>query len=161
MSSRVDRRSRAKWTVVFLIGLVFATEQPERRLAAASPVFGPVDVVRRTSGPEVARWTFPVTAPGSTGYLLCVDNGGQRDQYGPVTSANITLNGAALFQPKDFKRSVATLSRPVSLLASNVLTAELAGAPGSGIALWIEPGTSCAGVRTNAAPVITSSAVTT
>ena len=130
MSSRVDRRSRAKWTVGFLIGLVFATGQTERRVGAVSPVFGPVDVVRRTTTPEVVRWTFAVASPGA-GHLLCVDNGGQRNQYGPVTSANIRLNGAAMFQPKDFKRSVATLSRSVSLLANNELTAELAGAPGT------------------------------
>ena len=151
------RGRRLTWSVALPVALVLLAGQTSIRVAAVSPVFGPVDVVRRAATPEVMRWTFP--APAGAGYLLCVDNGGQGDQYPPVTSANIMLNGAATFQPRDFKKSVTTLSRPAALLANNELTAELAGAPGSGITLWIEPGTSCSGARTNVAPVITSAPV--
>src|SRR5262245_19436295 len=154
-----DRGRRFKLALPIALGLL--ASQTFERVAAVASVFGPIDVVRRSATPEVVRWTFQVAAPGTSAYLLCVDNGGTQNQYAPVTSANIKLNGAATFQPRDFKRSVTTLARPVQLPANNELTAELAGAPGSGITLWIEPGTSCTGERINAAPIITSTPVTT
>ena len=126
----------------------------------AAAIFGPVSAVRQGSAPDVYRWDVPVSAPASSGYLLCADNRGVRDQFAAVTSATVSVNGREIFQPRDFKKSVTMLSASVPLLAMNELKAQVAGEPGAGMDLWIQQGTSCTLTSQNRPPIITSTAVT-
>ncbi|HEX5071128.1 MAG TPA: putative Ig domain-containing protein [Vicinamibacterales bacterium] len=144
----------------FVLLLAAGLAGTRARAVAAGAVFGPVSAVRISGAPDVYRWSVPMPAPAPAGYLLCADNGGLRDQYAAVTSANVSVNGKALFRPRDFKKSVAMLSAAVPLLATNELTVEIAGEPGAGMELWIQQGTSCALTSQNRPPVITSTAVT-
>lgn len=104
--------------------------------AGTFPVFGPEDFVRTTGAPTSFTRAFPAAIPG-TGYILHIDNGGADHELGPVTSASIKLNNAAVLSSRDFKPNVETIDKPISLSASNVLSISLQGAPGSGITLTI------------------------
>ncbi len=124
-------------------------------------VFGPVDMVRAAGAPVTRSWTFSVAALDPNGYSVCVANGGSARQYPPVTSARVTLNGAALFRPNDFNPHVTSLSRQAVLRASNTLTVEIQGQPGSGLTIAIHRGQTCSAPPAgNHPPVFTSTPVT-
>ena len=124
-------------------------------------VFGPVDMVRAAGVPVTRSWTFSVAALDPNGYSVCVANGGSARQYPPVTSARVTLNGAALFRPNDFNPHVTSLSRQAVLRASNTLTVEIQGQPGSGLTIAIHRGQTCSAPPAgNHPPVFTSTPVT-
>ena len=153
---RALETQRALRTTVAL--LVLASVWTVSGRQTTPPVFGPVDLLRKSGAPQQFKWTFN-TAPGPA--RVCLFNGGSSGQYERVSSASVKLNGVDVFTQSAFNQNVPTLSQSVSVLSENDLTAELASKPDSGFTLWVQPGTSCAGSTTNSAPVITSEAVTT
>ena len=64
-------------------------------LADSVAVFGPQTLTRTTGSPNVFNFTFAVGAAASP-YVLQIDNHG-------VASAVVTLNGAQIIGPSDFK----------------------------------------------------------
>ena len=56
-----------------------------------------------------------------------------------VSSATISVDGTVVLSPHDFNQQVRQLIVPVSLQAASTLAVELAGAPGSGLLIVIEP----------------------
>lgn len=99
-------------------------------------VFGPQDFVRSAGEPTEFIRTFPAAVPG-TAYTLHIDNGGSRQQFGRVTSASVKLNGAVIAGPSEFRQSVQTIDKPVTLAAQNTLRIELQGSPGSGFTVTV------------------------
>jgi hypothetical protein len=120
---------------------------------AAPALFGPENFVRSTGKPEVVRRTFPAAADGI--HTLCVANRGIQQQYGAVTSAEIGVNGSAVFQPRHFKQLVTLLKSDVTLGTSNTLSVSIASAPGSGLTVWIASGADadCSAPGANRTPV--------
>ena len=156
------RRHRRLWAALAGAALLFGGNAALRS-APAAPVFGPVDVERATGSPQLKTWTFNVAAPDPAGYVLCLENGGHAGQYARVSSAQISLNNASIFSPSDFNQNVATLSRAVTLGASNRLSLELRSKPGSGLTLTLWRGRTCDGggqEPVNRPPVFTSTPVT-
>lgn len=95
-------------------------------------IFGPVDSERETGKPVPVITNFSV--PQTSGvYELRIQNGNPI----AVTSAVITLNSEPVAGPKDFNKQVETINVPVQLLADNILSVELRGKPGSGLAISI------------------------
>jgi len=88
-------------------------------------VFGPRRIDR--TGPVSrlsAQFTLPVdvTAP----FNIQITNG-ESNGDGRVLTANITLNGAPVVSPTELNGQVASLSKPVQLLASNTLEVSFFG----------------------------------
>ncbi|MBL8233095.1 MAG: hypothetical protein JNL98_31645, partial [Bryobacterales bacterium] len=54
-----------------------------------------------------------------------------------VASAVVTLNGAQILGPNDFRPVIPTITRSVSLRATNQITVEIRGAPGERFTLQI------------------------
>ena len=118
------------------LGLLLATAH------SAPPVFGPEDFLRSTGKPITVQRSFLVPDP-SGDFTLCLDNGGQDDEYGLVSSAEVHLNGVEVVSPSDFNQTVAEVIRLVSLTIDNSLRVQLRSDPGSGFTLQIVPGTNC------------------
>ena len=118
---------------------------------SATPVFGPEDFLRSKGKPLTVQRSFAVTDPSGV-FTLCIDNGGQSDEYGFVSSAEVHLNGVEVASPSDFNQGVAEVIRPVSVANDNTLSVQLRSDPGSGLTLQIVPGTSCA-AGGNTAPI--------
>ena len=118
------------------LGLLLATAH------SATPVFGPEDFLRSTGKPITVQRSFLVPDP-SGAFTLCLDNGGQDDEYGLVSSAEVHLNGVEVVSPSDFNEHVAAVIRPVLVAIDNTLSVQLRSDPGSGVTLQIVPGASC------------------
>src|SRR5262249_24481708 len=99
-------------------------------------VFGPRDFVRVAGTPATTTVSF-TASQAALHSTLHIDNGGAQDIYARVTSAVVRLNGTPIAQPSDFSQNVRAIDTPVTLLATNTLTVELRGAPGSGFTLKI------------------------
>jgi hypothetical protein len=115
---RVSTRSFIRVAVVLSLGLMLLAPAA---YAGSFAIFGPRQFVRGTGAPVTETATF--TASHSGTYTLRIENS-------HVSSAVVTLNGATIFEPNDFKNNVAQLSKPVTLIASNTLTVEVRGGPG-------------------------------
>ena len=85
---------------------------------------------RRKSKPVTITRTFTGT-PGATNLLVIND----KTVTTAVDSARIVLNGAEVAHPSDFAPQTHVLTVPVTLVASNTLSVEVAGKPGAGI--WV------------------------
>jgi hypothetical protein len=92
---------------------------------------------RQTAAPVTETRTFQVQNPGS-GFLLTIING-NREGENRVSSGTIKLNGVVVLTPNDLNQQVRTVVRQVTVLASNVLEAELAGKPTGQVLITIEP----------------------
>lgn len=92
--------------------------------------------VRHEGRPENVEDTFSVLSPGL--YTLRVVNG---DRYGKnrVSSAEIRLNGSVVVTPNRFNQQVREIVLPVSIVSTNVVSADLQGAPGGQFIITIEP----------------------
>jgi hypothetical protein len=98
--------------------------------AVFAPVFGPQTVTRSTGKPVTSSFAFTLdpTARIDPPYMLAI-------QSDHVSSGSVSLNGKQLFGPSDFPS--ATLTAPVVLDASNTLSVELAGKPGSSLTVAV------------------------
>ena len=50
-----------------------------------------------------------------TSYTARLANGGLNGQFHPVKDASVSLNGAQIFGPADFRHTVGVLTKPVTL----------------------------------------------
>ena len=90
--------------------------------AGTVAAFGPADYRRATEKPEIITQTFNVSRPGAD-YRLRIVNGGSSGSFEKVTSAVITINGAAIFVQSNFTgQAPVTMEKPVTLTAANVET---------------------------------------
>ena len=126
MNPRAERAARLLVSLSTIAGLVgLATTTPR---ADTITVFGSQTLTRTTGAPNLFDFTFDAGATVSP-YLLHIDNHG-------ITSASVTLNGAQIFGPSEFKASVDGLERPVALRATgNRLHVELRSKPGADLDL--------------------------
>src|SRR5688572_22145270 len=104
---------------------VYATPAPilsANSSVTVASIFGPKDYLRRTGQPVTESDSFAAT-PGT--YTLRITNGGLLNQYAPISSAEIHLNGVLIAGPGAFAPQVATITIPVSLNNNNTLQVEL------------------------------------
>ncbi len=95
--------------------------------ATAASIFGPNQYIRTTGPKNVYTATYSASpGPGLITILNGEENGDNR-----VTSATVTLNGANIFVPNDFKKAVYRLEKQVTLAAANTIVIILASKPGS------------------------------
>ena len=92
---------------------------------------------RFTKAPVVDTSKFEVQNPGA-GFVLTVING-NREGSNRVSSGTIKLNGVVVMEPNDLNQQVRKVVRQVTVLAENVLEAELAGRPSGQVLITVEP----------------------
>ncbi|HWT02035.1 MAG TPA: RHS repeat-associated core domain-containing protein [Pyrinomonadaceae bacterium] len=147
-AARGPRRSIA-WLLIFLFlftpvtpRLLRANVNPSERTATPAAataaaqttetfvVFGPRNFTREAGAPTnvVAPFTLPADAVAPFSVQLV---NGDADGSNRVSSADIKLNGAALFTSSSFNQTVGTLNKSVTLSASNTLEVKLKSSPGS------------------------------
>ena len=97
--------------------------------------FGPEKFVRGTGAPQRITRTFALPSRADNHCTLLVQNGDSDKTR--VTSATLTLDGASVVRPADFKKSVAQIKKAVVLKPQNTLTVELAGKPSSFIVVSV------------------------
>ena len=93
-------------------------------------VYGPRRFDRRTGQPVNVVENFSIPSDASAPFTILIQNGAA-DGSGRVSSATIRLNGADVFIPNNFNQTVGSLTKSVSLVATNTLEVRLASAPGS------------------------------
>lgn len=106
------------------------TVKPAAQAAETFVVFGPRRFTRSNGSPVnvVAPFTLPADAVAPFSVQLV---NGDADGSNRVSSADIKLNGAALFTSSSFNQTVGTLNKSVTLSASNTLEVKLKSSPGS------------------------------
>ncbi|HXO18703.1 MAG TPA: Ig-like domain-containing protein [Thermoanaerobaculia bacterium] len=134
-----DRRRFAGTAALALASALALGAAPAPPAAAAAGgttvVFGPQVYIRLVGKPFTVSERFTQAHPGP--FTLHIDNGCLFDILPRVTSATVALNGASVLAPSDFGSKVATLDRPVTLLAHNQLDVQLRGEPLSCLTLKI------------------------
>ncbi len=98
--------------------------------AGTITVYGPRQFTRQTGPPTTVTEQFSLPANAAAPFTILVENGAP-DGSNRVSSATITLNGATLYSQNDFNHNVASLTRTVTLTASNTLQVRIASSPGS------------------------------
>src|SRR5260370_26114168 len=93
-------------------------------------VYAPRRFDRHTGQPVNVVENFSIPAEAIAPFTILVQNG-TTDGSGRVSSATIRLNGADVFTPNNFNQTVGSLTKTVTLAASNTLEVKLASAPGS------------------------------
>ena len=116
------------------------TRQPAAPASPAAPaitqtsetfaVYGPHRFTRGTGQPVNVVESFSLPADAVAPFTILVENGAPGGSN-RVSSATIKLNGTNLYSANDFNQNVATLTKPVTLAATNTLEVKLASAPGS------------------------------
>jgi len=90
---------------------------------------------RAVGAPVQERRVLLVPTVAKAPFTVHVTNGAASTTR--VTSARISLNGAAIVGPAEMKQGVSNIVRSIGLLTSNTLEVELAGEPGSSITIRI------------------------
>ncbi len=93
-------------------------------------IYGPHRFDRHTGQPVNVVENFSIPTEAIAPFAILVQNGAA-DGSGRVSSATIRLNGADVFTPKNFNQTVGSLTKSVTLTATNTLEVKLASAPGS------------------------------
>lgn len=93
-------------------------------------VYGPRRFTRDTGQPVNVIESFSIPADAGAPFTILVENGAPGGSN-RVSSATIKLNGTNLYTSNDFNQNVASLTKPVTLAATNTLEVMLASAPGS------------------------------
>ncbi len=130
--------SRMRFGVVGLIMTAAAAGQ----LIAATIFFGPKTYTLATGSPvtisETISYDTSQTCDGKTAFVLVIQNGGT-GTTGPVSSANVTVNGTTVAKESDFNGKQARIERPIILLiGANALGVQLKGGnPGNGLTLSV------------------------
>lgn len=93
-------------------------------------VFGPQRFTRLTGQPVNTVQTFSLPPETIAPFGILVENGAAEGSN-RVSNATIKLNGTDLYTPSDFNQNVASLTKTVSLTATNTLEVKLASATGS------------------------------
>ncbi|MFY9609632.1 MAG: RHS repeat-associated core domain-containing protein [Blastocatellia bacterium] len=117
----------------------YSTSLRSRRIAPpldTLTIYGPRQFDRTAGPPATVSDPFLLPSDAVPPFTILVQNG-DSDGSNRVGNATITLNGTDLFIQRDFNQNVATLTRPVSLIASNTIAVTLASAPGSFLTITI------------------------
>lgn len=135
---------------ILVLALLLTLSMAVNAAAGTYPVFGPRSYARTTASPDLVTETIAVRNPAGA-YTLRLVDGDSEQHFTRVTSATVTVNGQKVITPNDFNANTPPIiERPVTLSATTTMTVEVAGAPGSGLTLFI------VGVD-NDNPVITAS----
>jgi hypothetical protein len=115
-------------------------------LRAETIFYGPVVVARSTGAPQ--QFVDAFTMDDVEGdFTLVVHNGDATTGADRVTSALVRFNGESLLTSRDFAKKVGILEVPVTLQASNQISVEVRGKPGTYVTV------SVAGELWNRAPI--------
>jgi RHS repeat-associated protein len=93
-------------------------------------VYGPQRFTRLTGQAVNVVQTFSLPADATAPFNILVQNGAPEGSN-RVSSATIKLNGTDLYTPSDFNQNVSSLTKPVTLTATNTLEVKLTSAAGS------------------------------
>src|ERR1051326_794875 len=93
-------------------------------------VYGPQRFTRLTGQAVNVVQTFSLPAEATAPFNIVVQNGAPEGSN-RVSSATIKLNGADLYTPSDFNQNVSSLTKAISLTATNTLEVKLTSAAGS------------------------------
>src|SRR5215813_2697669 len=93
-------------------------------------VYGPQRFTRLTGQPVNVVQTFSLPADAIAPFSILVQNGAPEGSN-RVSSATIKLNGTDLYTPGDFNQNVSSLTKSVTLTATNTLEVKLTSAAGS------------------------------
>jgi RHS repeat-associated protein len=99
-------------------------------------VFGPRRFTRTQGAPVNVVAPFTIPADAVAPFSVLVENG-DADGSSRVSSANIKLNGTDIFTSGNFNQTVGTLTKTVTLAASNTLEVTLKSSPGSYLTITI------------------------
>ena len=126
------RRRLYLFVFLFLLLSIFSTA-----LGSEVSVFGPEQFMRTAGTPDIFFNTF--SASSAEGKII-VRNGSRTGEdriIDSISSAVVTLNGAQIFGPGDFKQQVYILEASVNLSGNNTLSVELASSPDSYLTIEI------------------------
>jgi RHS repeat-associated protein len=104
--------------------------QPLTQATEIFTVYGPQRFTRNAGEPVNVVENFSIPADAIAPFSVLVENGAPGGSN-RVSSATLKLNGTNLYKANDFSQSVASLTKPVTLAATNVLEVKLASAQGS------------------------------
>jgi RHS repeat-associated protein len=99
-------------------------------------IYGPRRFDRSSGPPTTVSDQFALPSDAVPPFTILVQNG-DSDGSNRVSSATITLNGTDVFTQRDFNHNVTTLTKQVSLIASNTIAVGLSSAPGSFLTITI------------------------
>ena len=115
--------------LLLALAATVAASTPAGTATGMATIFGPRTLTRGTGEPVTERATF--AAVPSSDYQLRVESDG-------VASALIILNGATVIDPADFNPGVRLVERKVALKATNEISIQLRGTPGSRLVISIQ-----------------------
>ncbi len=118
--------------IIFILVVCLAPIFPVLYAHAGTRVWGPVKFVRGTGAPTTQFANFTTNPKGE--FWIRIANGGDTKN---VSSAVVMLNNTTIAGPNNFNQQVPFITKDVTLQAQNTISVELAGAPGSEIALSI------------------------
>lgn len=129
MAAKYQRRAGI-WLFVFLSALA-RIQGADLAHSGTFTSYGPQTYLRGSGNPATVVRNFTIPNP-STSYTLKIYNGGRGTRTGArVSSAVISLNGAAIVGPQNFNEKIGEISFPVKLASSNQLSVELRSQRGS------------------------------
>ncbi len=102
-----------------------------------SIVFGPETFTRNAGQPQVVTRNFSVQDPNQP-YTLIIRSGQNGEDR--VSSAMISLNGAAVVVPSDFNKQTGLILKPVRLKQENTLSIKISGQPGTFLTVTVKQG---------------------
>ena len=105
-------------------------ESPLPQATETFNVYGPQRFTRLTGQPVNHVQNFSLPADANAPFSIVVENGAPEGSN-RVSSATIKLNGTDLFTPSDFNQNVSSLTKAVTLTATNTLEVKLTSAAGS------------------------------
>lgn len=106
-------------------------------VSTAIHVLEPEQFVRSVGAPVAVRRTISAGALTNVDppFTLHVVNGPADNR---VSSAEVSIDRAAVVRPSDLSQDVAAIERTVDIEPGSIITVELRGSPGSAIELWID-----------------------
>jgi len=131
--AKINNSRKIKLLLSVLVAMLQWTGVPPA--GAQTPLFGPKQYTRVSGAPQTFSETF--SRCGTAACRIVVDNG-NADGTHRVSSASISLNGAQILGPADFKQQVGRIVRLVALGDQNQLTVKLASGPGSFLTVDVE-----------------------
>jgi len=123
-SVRAERRTSAVRSV---------SSFPRPHSTETFTVYGP-QIFTDPGAPQTFTDNFSLPADAVAPFAILIENGASNGSH-RVSSATVKLNGTTLYDPSDFGQSVATLTDPVTLTASNTLEVTLSSNPNSFITI--------------------------
>src|SRR5262249_49606462 len=99
-------------------------------------VYGPQRFTRLTGQPVNVVQTFSLPADAIAPFNIVVQNGAAEGSN-RISSATIKLNGTELYTPSDFNQNVSSLTKSITLTATNTLEVKLTSASGSYLTITV------------------------